>query len=86
MDEGISRIHEALQTANLLDDCLIVIMSDNGGEVISGASNYPLRGEKFTYFNGGINTPGINLTTFLSIDVLRHLADIPSLSRHVYCA
>jgi arylsulfatase A-like enzyme len=57
LDEGIARIFDSLHHAGILEDSMVVVMSDNGGEPSAGASNWPLRGEKFTYFQGGINTP-----------------------------
>ena len=54
LDLNVKRIFESLGT---LDNTKIIIVSDNGGETSNGASNYPLRGEKFTYFEGGIRTP-----------------------------
>ena len=43
--------------ANLYDDTLIVLHADNGGEIMTtfcGGNNYPLRGGKFSNFEGGI--------------------------------
>jgi len=57
LDENVERLHSALATKGILDDTLIVILSDNGGETSAGSSVYPFRGEKFTYFNGGIRPP-----------------------------
>ncbi|GMH50858.1 hypothetical protein TL16_g00887, partial [Triparma laevis f. inornata] len=59
LDSNIERIFKSLQDKRLLDGTLVIILSDNGGETSSGASNYPLRGEKFTYFEGGIKTPAM---------------------------
>ncbi|GMH77047.1 hypothetical protein TrRE_jg8908 [Triparma retinervis] len=57
LDESVEAIHAALEGRGMLEDTLIFLLSDNGGETSSGSSVYPLRGEKFTYFNGGIMAP-----------------------------
>ena len=57
LDDGVRRLWSALEDADLLEDTLVVLLSDNGGESTAGGSNWPYRGEKFTYFQGGINTP-----------------------------
>ena len=57
LDDSVRAIYDALARKNILKDTLLVILSDNGGETSSGSSVYPFRGEKFTYFNGGIRAP-----------------------------
>lgn len=57
LDANIESIFSSLSQHALLSDSLVVVLSDNGGEPSAGASNYPLRGEKFTYFEGGIRVP-----------------------------
>lgn len=54
MDRGIGRITEKLGSLNLLDNTLIVFSSDNGATLDGPGSNYPLRGGKKTYYEGGI--------------------------------
>ncbi|XP_017882995.2 uncharacterized protein LOC108626689 [Ceratina calcarata] len=58
MDESIGRVVRALNQANMLENSIIVFMSDNGaqteGLLENYGSNYPLRGLKFTLFEGGI--------------------------------
>ena len=57
MDEGIGKLVEALRSAGLLDDTLIVFTSDNGGERFS--DNWPLVGGKMDLTEGGIRVPWI---------------------------
>ena len=57
INEGIRNVTEALKAKGLWDNTLMVVSSDNGGPAFSdqhAASNYPLRGGKYTYFEGGL--------------------------------
>jgi len=57
MDEGIGQLVAALREEGLLDDTLIVLTSDNGGERFS--DNWPLVGGKMDLTEGGIRVPWI---------------------------
>ena len=57
-DEGISNITMLLKDKNLLDDTIIIFTTDNGGQTGQGSSNWPLRGNKGTVFEGGVHGTG----------------------------
>ena len=59
-DEGISNITMLLKDKNLLDDTIIIFTTDNGGQLQTafGSSNWPLRGNKKTVFEGGVRGTG----------------------------
>ena len=57
-DEGISNITMLLKEKNLLDDTIIIFTTDNGGQTAAGSSNWPLRGNKGTVFEGGVHGTG----------------------------
>lgn len=59
IDEGIRNVTLALMQKGMWENTLLVVSSDNGGPAFSdqhAASNFPLRGGKYTYFEGGIRT------------------------------
>ena len=43
---------ETDEMLNLWDNTLILFASDNGGTLLYGSCNYPLRGARNTYFDG----------------------------------
>lgn len=58
VDVVIERIVDRLKGRKLWENALVVIHSDNGGEImfagICGGNNWPLRGGKFSNWEGGI--------------------------------
>lgn len=53
MDSGIGEVVQSLKDAGMYDNTVIIFTSDNGGDVGSGGSNHPLRGNKGSLFEGG---------------------------------
>ena len=60
LDESVGKVVEALNKKKILQDCIIVFTTDNGGPAagfdLNHASNWPLRGSKLTLFEGGTRT------------------------------
>mmetsp|Transcript_526 Transcript_526/g.1233 ORF Transcript_526/g.1233 Transcript_526/m.1233 type:complete len:602 (-) Transcript_526:288-2093(-) len=57
MDSNVGRIVDLLKETGIWDDALVVFHTDNGGEIMAqlcGGNNWPLRGGKFSNFEGGI--------------------------------
>jgi arylsulfatase I/J len=57
IDESLSNLTQALEKKGMWANTLLVVSSDNGGPSFSdqqAASNYPFRGGKYTFFEGGI--------------------------------
>ena len=55
LDDSIGQVRAALQQKGMLNTTLIVLSSDNGGPIglsESGSSNWPLRGGKYSEFEG----------------------------------
>jgi arylsulfatase A-like enzyme len=58
LDWAVGELVRHLDAQGMLDDTLIVFTSDNGGAAYTGATdNGPLRGGKFTQFEGGLAVP-----------------------------
>lgn len=58
MDDEIGEVVDLLKERGMWNNSLVVFHSDNGGEImakgICGGNNWPLRGGKFSNFEGGI--------------------------------
>merc|ERR1711871_221223 len=54
MDEGVQNVTRALKRANMYNNSVIFFSGDNGGQVHAGGNNWPLRGWKGSFFEGGI--------------------------------
>lgn len=58
LDESVGKIVHALGEKGMLKDCLILFLTDNGapsiGKFRNWGSNYPLRGTKYTLYEGGV--------------------------------
>lgn len=59
VDWSLKSIIYELKRQGVYDDTIIVFTSDNGSRADHGASNAPLRGMKFTTFEGGQRVPCI---------------------------
>lgn len=54
LDEGIENITKTLSSKGYLNNTVIIFSTDNGGQTTKGSSNWPLRGNKGTLFEGGV--------------------------------
>lgn len=58
IDDSVGTLVEALESKGMLQNSIIVFISDNGAPTIgtfrNWGSNYPLRGIKDTLFEGGV--------------------------------
>ena len=68
MDDAVGNITQSLIDNGLYDNTIILWFSDNGGPAANwppghgtsyGANNWPLRGSKFTMWEGGSRTPAM---------------------------
>jgi len=69
VDDGMGAVLAAVRESGLLENTLVIFTSDNGAtrepraglnqQPARGGSNHPLRGFKFSLFDGGIHMPAI---------------------------
>lgn len=57
VDRGVGAIEKALADSGMLDNTLLVFLSDNGGQLDKGATNRPLKGGKGDTYEGGFRVP-----------------------------
>uniref|UniRef100_A0A3P9KWF4 Si:dkey-174i8.1 n=1 Tax=Oryzias latipes TaxID=8090 RepID=A0A3P9KWF4_ORYLA len=58
LDDGVAQVVKELKTTGIYDNSILIYSSDNGGQPLSGGSNWPLRGGKGSYWEGGIRAVG----------------------------
>ncbi|KAL3272012.1 hypothetical protein HHI36_022478 [Cryptolaemus montrouzieri] len=63
LDQSVGLIVEKLQEQNMLENSVVIFMSDNGAQLVgdyrNGGSNYPLRGSKSSLHDGGIRNAAV---------------------------
>ncbi|XP_078000117.1 arylsulfatase J-like [Glandiceps talaboti] len=58
VDESMYYVIQALKENNMWQDTILIFSSDNGGATTEGASNWPLRGGKASFYEGGVRAVG----------------------------
>ncbi|MEM1441528.1 MAG: sulfatase-like hydrolase/transferase [Verrucomicrobiota bacterium] len=57
LDDGVGRVLDSLEELGLEENTWVIFLTDHGGDPTYGGSNLPLRGDKATLFEGGIQVP-----------------------------
>lgn len=57
LDKEIGRVTNYLKENDLVENTIIMLVSDNGGSTPIYANNSPYRGSKYTLYEGGIRVP-----------------------------
>ncbi|KAK2896649.1 hypothetical protein QQF64_005816 [Cirrhinus molitorella] len=58
VDESVGEIVGELQERGYYNNSVLIYSSDNGGQPLSGGCNWPLRGGKGSYWEGGVRAVG----------------------------
>ncbi|GFY41552.1 arylsulfatase B [Trichonephila inaurata madagascariensis] len=74
LDDSVGAVFKALQKKDMLENTVFMFVSDNGGEVdpeLGFGSNFPLRGNKMTLWEGSLHLPALIWSPLLNLNESR---------------
>jgi hypothetical protein len=54
LDDALPQVVDALRTKGMWANTVLIVTTDNGGNLGGSGNNWPLRGGKFTFWQGGV--------------------------------
>ncbi|XP_041948239.1 arylsulfatase I [Alosa sapidissima] len=78
VDEAVHNITYALRKYGYYKNSVLIFSTDNGAQPFTGGSNWPLRGRKGTYWEGGVRGLG-----FVHSPLLRHRRRVSKALLHI---
>ncbi|XP_045908537.1 arylsulfatase I-like isoform X2 [Micropterus dolomieu] len=78
VDESVRNVTYALRKYGYYRNSVIIYSTDNGAQPFTGGSNWPLRGRKGTYWEGGVRGVG-----FVHSPLLRHKRRVSKALLHI---
>ncbi|XP_071945746.1 arylsulfatase J-like isoform X2 [Antedon mediterranea] len=82
MDDAVGKIVQSLKDNLVWNNTILIFSTDNGGQVLQGGNNWPLRGWKASYWEGGMKAVGFTSSPLLPLNVqgtitkeLMHISD-----------
>ncbi|XP_066153616.1 arylsulfatase B-like [Euwallacea fornicatus] len=85
LDKSVGQVVQRLQQKNMLENSIVIFLSDNGAQTIgmyqNYGSNYPLKGLKFTLLEGGVRGSAVIYSPLLTKkgyinNKLMHITDL----------
>lgn len=85
LDDNVGDILAVLEKSKMSQNTIVVFLSDNGGTNGDADNNFPFKGQKTTYLEGGVRVPGViywpgnKIGQIIYTPYVRHVDIVPTL-------